>query len=86
MAAFIALYYDSSLTYFGREHLPYDILATFSLMFVIIIPTVVLVLHSFQFFQKFLLFPIQWHFLHVFVDSFQGSYKDGTQPGSRDCC
>ena len=54
MAAFIALYYDSSVTYFGREHLPYAILATFSLMFVIIIPTVVLVLYPFQFFQKFL--------------------------------
>ena len=51
---YYALYYDSSVTYFGREHLPYDILATFSLMFVIIIPTVVLVLYPFQFFQKFL--------------------------------
>ena len=80
------VYYDSNVTYFGREHLPYAILATFSLIFIIIIPTVVLVLYPFQFFQRFLsCFPIQWHFLHAFVDSFQGSYKDGTQPGTRDC-
>ena len=72
--------------YYGSEHLPYAILATLSLVFVIIIPTLVLVLYPFHFFQKFLsCFPIQWHFLHVFVDSFQGSYKDGTEPGTRDC-
>ena len=23
--------------------------------------------------------------LHVFMDSFQGCYKDGTEPGTRDC-
>ena len=42
--------------------------------------------YSCQFFQKFLsLFPINWHFLHAFVDSFQGSYKNGTEPGTFDC-
>ena len=80
------VYYDSNVTYFGREHLPYAILATFSLIFINIIPSLLLVLYPFQFFQRFLsCFPIQWHFLHAFVDSFQGSYKDGTQPGTRDC-
>ena len=29
-------------------------------------------------------FPTQWHFLHAFVNSFQGSYKDGTEPGTYD--
>ena len=28
---------------------------------------------------------MHWHFLHTFVDSFQGSYKDGTEPGTIDC-
>ena len=32
------------------------------------------------------LFPINWHFLHAFVDSFQGSYKNGTESGKFDCC
>ena len=82
-----ALYYDSSVTYFGKEHMVYGILAIFSLAFVVVIPTLVLTLYPFQYFQKFLsCFPIQWHFLHAFVDSFQGSYKDGTEPGTYDCC
>ena len=81
-----ALYYDSSIRYFRKEHLPYGILAIFSLVLFIIIPTLVLTVYPFQFFQKFLsCFPIQWHFLHAFVDSFQGSYKDGTEPGTYDC-
>ena len=25
------------------------------------------------------------HFIHTFVDSFQGCYKDGTEQGTRDC-
>ena len=36
-------------------------------------------------FSKFLsLFPFNWHFLHAFVDSFQGCYKDGTERGTFD--
>ena len=80
------LYYDSSLPYFGKEHLPYGILALIVLTIFVAIPTTVLSLYPFQFFQKFLsCFPIQWHFLHTFVDSFQGCYKDGTEPGTCDC-
>ena len=28
---------------------------------------------------------MQWHILHTFMDSFYGCYKDGTEPGSKDC-
>ena len=50
------------------------------------IPTITFVLYPFQFFQKLLSsFPLNWHFLHAFVDSFQGCYKDGTEPGTFDC-
>ena len=43
-------------------------------------------LYPFQFFQKFLsYFSVNWHFLHVYVDSFQGCYKDGTECGTFDC-
>ena len=81
-----ALYYDSNVLYFRKDHLPYGILDIFSLVFVIIIPTLVLAFYPFRLFQKFLsCFPILWHFLHAFVDSFQGSYKDGTEPGTYDC-
>ena len=30
-------------------------------------------------------FSINWHFLHVYIDSFQGCYKDGTESGTFDC-
>lgn len=80
------LFYDPSLPYFGTRHLPYAILALFFLTIFVIIPTVVLILYPFSFFQKFLsCFPIQWHFLRTFVDSLQGCYKDGTEPGTLDC-
>ena len=43
-------------------------------------------IYPFQLFQKCLSsFPFDWHFLHAFVDSFQGCYKDGTEPGTFDC-
>ena len=50
------------------------------------IPTLVLFLYPFKFFQECLsILPFRWHFLHAFVDSFQGCYKDGTEPGTFDC-
>ena len=46
----------------------------------------IFILYPFRFFQRFLsFFPVNWHFLHAFVDSFQGCYKDGTEPGTFDC-
>ena len=51
-----------------------------------LLPMLLFILYPFRCFQKFLnLFPIRWYILHTFVDSFYGSYKDGTQPGTRDC-
>ena len=82
----LALYYSPSVPYFGHEHRPYAILALTILTVFVAIPTVIFILYPCQFFQKFLsLFPINWHFLHAFVDSFQGCYKDGTEPGTHDC-
>ena len=50
-----------------------------------ILPVAILALYPFKFFQKFLnLFPVRWYILHTFVDSFQGCYKDGTEPGTHD--
>ena len=80
------LYYAPSIEYFGQEHLPYAILAIFMLCVFGILPVIVLALYPFSFFQRFIsLFPIRWHILHTFVDSYYGCYKDGTQPGTRDC-
>ena len=82
----LVLYYSPSVPYFGDEHRPYAILALAILTIFVVIPTFIFILYPCRFFQKFLsLFPINWHFLHAFVDSFQGCYKDGTEPGTFDC-
>ena len=80
-----ALYYAGDIEYFGKEHLPYGILAIVVSFIFLILPVAILALYQFGFFQKFLnLFPFRWYILRTFVDSFQGWYKDGTEPGTRD--
>ena len=80
------VFYSPTIVFFGEEHLPYAILALFILTIFVCVPTITLILYPFQLFQKFLsLFPFHWHYLHAFVDSFQGCYKDGTEPGTFDC-
>ena len=80
------LFYDATVPYFGSRHLPYAIIAVAVAVLSTILPMLLFILYPFRCFQKFLnLFPIRWYILHTFVDSFYGSYKDGTQPGTRDC-
>ena len=82
----LALFYAGDIEYFGKKHLPYGILAIAVMCVFVILPTVTLALYQFAFFQKFLnLFPFRWYILHTFVDSFQGCYKNGTEPGTCDC-
>ena len=80
------LFYDATEPYFGSRHLPYAIMALIMVVLFAILPLLLLVLYPFRCFQKLLnQFPFRWYILHTFVDSFYGSYKDGTQPGTRDC-
>ena len=82
----LGLYYSPTVAYFGDQHLPYAILAIVILIIFVFIPTITIILYPFKLFQKFLaLFPFNWHFLHAFIDSIQGCYKDGTEPGTYDC-
>ena len=77
---------DATMPYFGHQHLPYAILAIVVLVLFALLPTVLLTVYPFRWFQKLLnLFPIRWYILHTFVDSLQGAYTDGTEPGTRDC-
>ena len=79
------MYYNASLPCFGEEHLPYAVLAIVVVPVFVLLPILLLILYPFCWFQKFLnLFPVRWYILHTFMDSFQGCYKDGTQPGTRD--
>jgi hypothetical protein len=73
------LFYDATVPYFGAKHLPYAIAA--------LTVTTLFVLLPFRCFQKLLnLLPFSGtYILHTFVDSFYGSFKDATEPGTRDC-
>ena len=80
------LFYDATISYFGKHHFPYAIAAIIVLVVFVIMPAVLLLLYPFGVFQKILnTIPIQWHILHTFMDSFYGSYKDGTESSSKDC-
>ena len=81
-----ALYYDGSVDYFCKQHLPYAILALFFLVSFVIIPVLTLLFYQFLYFQKLLNYcPLPWYILHTFADSFQGCFKNGTESGTRDC-
>ena len=81
----IYLYYDGSVEYFGtNKHLPYAIFAVFVVPIFIIFPILFLLLYPMRHFQRCLVCGVRWHALHIFIDVFQGYYKDGTN-GTRDC-
>ena len=81
----IYLYYDASIEYFGNKHLPYAILAVFVVLIFILLPMLLLLLYPMRCFHQCLgCCGLRWHALHVFMDAFQGCYKDGTN-GTRDC-
>ena len=81
-----ALYYDATLDYFGSEHLPYVILSVALLSIFIIAPTLLLLVYPFKWFHKILnCLKFNSRILTTLMDSFQGCYKDGTEPGTRDC-
>ena len=79
------LYYDASIAYFGKEHLPYAVVALLLLLIFVIFPIVLLLLYPMLCFQRCLGHcGLRCHALHIFMDAFQGCYKDGTN-GTRDC-
>ena len=79
------LYYDGTVEYFGKQHLPYAILAIAVLTTFIILPLLLLCLYPCQRFQKILNFyGLRCQALHTFMDALQGYYKNGTN-GTRDC-
>ena len=80
------LYYDGTIDYFGPEHLPYAVPAIVMALLFVVLSTLLLLLYPFRCFQYILNHVhLRWHILHTFIDSFQGCYKDGTEPGTRDC-
>ena len=79
------LYYDGTIEYFGKEHLPYAILAILMLLVFVVSPCLLLCLFPCRCFQRFLNhYGLRSLALTTFMDAFQGCYKDGTN-GTRDC-
>ena len=82
----LALYYSGNVQYFGKGHLPFAILALSVFLTFNIFPMVAMFLYQFRWFQNILFrLPIKHHILHTFMDTFQGCYKNETEPGTHDC-
>ncbi len=81
------LYMNASLNYFSPHHLWYAIPSIMIGLLFIICPVIILLLYPYSCFQRCLsILPYRWQILfHVIVDSVQGCYKNGTEPGTRDC-
>ena len=81
----VVLFFDASIEYFSRQHLPFAVLAICVLLVFVLFPMILLLLYPMRSFQRCLGYctRIRWHFLHTFVDAFQGGYKNGTN-GTRD--
>ena len=79
------LYYDPTVECHTPEFAIFAALAVCVLVIFIICPTILLVLYPTRLFRKCVSCCgfHRWHALHMFVESFQGQYKDGTN-GTRD--
>ena len=78
------LFYDATIEVFGKDHLPYAILAVIVSIFFILFPFLFLVLYPLRCFQKCLnRWQMNYEVLRTFADAFQGTYKNGTE-GTRD--
>ena len=73
------LYLAGDVEYFGPEHMPYALLSLFFSVVFLLIPGLLLFFYPCRFFQR-LLNAIHCNFfgLRIFMDVFQGHYKDGT--------
>ena len=70
------LFYDATIDYFGREHLPYAILALVVLLVFVLLPLLLLLLYPMRCFQQCLSHcGVRWLALHIFMDAFRAVIK-----------
>ena len=79
------LYYDSTVECHAVEYTIFSTIAVCVLAVFIACPTVLLIVYPTRLFRKCVSCCgfRRWHVLHMFAESFQGQYKDGTN-GIRD--
>ena len=76
-----ALYYDSTVECHTQEYTIFAAVACCALVIFIFCPTILLILYPTKLFRKCVSCCgfRRWHALHMFVESFQGQYKDSTR-------
>ena len=79
------LYYDPTVKCYTQEHLIFAAIAVCVMVMFILAPTILLILYPTRLFRRCIACCgfRRWYALHMFVESFQGEYKDGTN-GTRD--
>ena len=78
-------YNDATVEYFGKEHLPFAILAAVCSTLFAIFPILLLFIYQFCWFQRLLsCLHIHHPLLREVMESFQSCYTNGTQPGTKD--
>ena len=79
------LYYDPTVECHTQEFTIFAVIAVCVLVIFIIFPTILLIVYPTRLFRKCVSCCgfRRWHALHMFLESFQGQYKDGTN-GTRD--
>jgi len=81
----LVLYYDSTLEFFSKDHLPFAVISICVGLVFIAFPIFLLILYPTRIFRKCIAccgFRRQYA-LYTFMEAFQGQYKDGTN-GTRD--
>ena len=81
----IYVFYNGTVSFLSPAHRPYAILALIVLLIFNVFPIILLSVYPCRCFQRSLArCNLRSHALHIFMDAFQGCYKNGTS-GTRDC-
>ena len=76
------LNYDPTVPYLSKEHAPFWFIAVVWLLTFGLVPPILLTCYQFKFFQRFLHWcKLNGNGLRIFMDTFQGCYKDGREGG-----
>ena len=74
--------YDPTVVYLSREHIPFWLFAGVLLLTFGLVPPFLLTFYQFKCFQRFLnKYKLNGNGLRIFMDAFQGCYKDGRDGG-----
>ncbi len=81
-----AVFQDASVFYMGTSHFPYAVFGLIIFLVFVLLPILILLLYPCKMFHKVLSFlPQRWRIIfHMFLDSYQGCYKDGSQANTID--